>query len=120
MAEQKKRVLVVDDEADAREFVRAVVEDLGHAALEAADGEEALGAAREHIPDLIILDVHMPKRDGFAVFGELRQDERTRDIPVVMLTGLAEITGVSVDAGHMEEYLGAKPQAYVDKPVWLW
>jgi two-component system alkaline phosphatase synthesis response regulator PhoP len=117
MAEGSKRVLVVDDEADAREFVRTVAEDLGYAILEATDGEEGLTVARAEIPDLIVLDVQMPKRDGYSVFSELRKDAATRQIPVIMLTGITERTGVEIDGDQMGEYLGSEPEAYIDKPI---
>jgi CheY-like chemotaxis protein len=117
MPDVTKRILVVDDERDARVFVRAVAEDLGHAVLEAADGDAGLAAARREKPDLIILDVQMPKRDGFAVFADLRADPATRDIPVIMLTAVTARTGIEFSAKHLGEFYGAEPQAYIDKPI---
>lgn len=117
MAEAAKRVLVVDDEADAREFVRTVVSDLGHETLEAVDGQQGLAVARAKKPDLIILDVQMPKLDGYGVFSALRKDQVTRAIPVIMLTAVTARTGVDIDAEDMGEYLGSEPEAYIDKPI---
>ena len=117
MSEQAKRVLVVDDEPDAREFVRAVAEDLGFAVLEGADGQEGLDIARRELPDAIVLDVQMPKLDGYSVFGELRKDAATAKIPIVMLTGVSERTGVPIDGENMGEFLGSEPEAYIDKPI---
>jgi adenylate cyclase len=117
MPKKSKCVLVVDDESDARQFVRAVAEDLGLAAIEAADGEQGLAAARDMQPDLIVLDVQMPKLDGYSVFAELRKDPATRAIPVVMLTGVSARTGVAINADQMGQFVGSEPDAYIDKPI---
>jgi CheY-like chemotaxis protein len=117
MPKKSKCVLVVDDESDARQFVRAVAEDLGLAAIEAADGEQGLAAARNMQPDLIVLDVQMPKLDGYSVFAELRKDPATRAIPVVMLTGVSARTGVAINADQMGQFVGSEPDAYIDKPI---
>jgi CheY-like chemotaxis protein len=112
-----KKVLIADDEADVRAFVQAALEDDGYAILEARDGEAALAAARKQRPDLIILDVHMPKKDGFAVFDDLRHDDATKAIPVIMLTGIKERTGIGFTAGEMGQYYNSAPEAFIDKPV---
>ncbi len=110
-------ILIADDEQECIDFVRDALADTPHEILAARDGEEALSMARERKPDLIILDVQMPKRDGFAVFAELRADEALRDTPVIMLTAIVERTGVELSARDMGEYMGAEPEAYVDKPI---
>jgi len=111
------RALVVDDERDARDFVRAILEGEGWKVSEAADGEEGLERARAAPPDLIILDVQMPKKSGFAVFAELAQDPATRSCKVVMLTGVREKTGLGFSGSDMGEFLGREPEAYVEKPI---
>ena len=111
------RILVADDEPECIDFVREALAETPHEVIGAADGEAALAAAREHKPDLIILDVQMPKRDGFAVFAELRADENFRDVPVIMLTAIVERTGVDLSAQDMGEYTGHQPDAFVDKPI---
>jgi len=117
MALPNKKVLVADDEADVREFVRAALEDDGYAFVEAPDGEAALAAARAEKPDLIILDVQMPGKTGFAVFDELRRDEATTAIPIIMLTGIRRNTGIGFSAKEMGDYYESEPEAYVEKPV---
>jgi putative two-component system response regulator len=82
----RPRVLVVDDEAANRGLVRKVLEPLGYAISEAADGEEAVAAVAVQPPDLVLLDLVMPKMDGYAVLRAIKTDPRTRLIPVVMLT----------------------------------
>jgi two-component system alkaline phosphatase synthesis response regulator PhoP len=83
-------VLIVDDEPDIVLFVRINLELDGHVVHEASDGEEALLAIREHHPDAIVLDVMMPRLDGWAVLERLKSDpdDLIRTIPVVMLTAL--------------------------------
>jgi len=82
----RPRVLVVDDEAANRGLVRKVLEPLGYTVVEAADGEEALASVATQAPDLILLDLVMPKLDGYAVLRSIKGDVRTRLIPVVMIT----------------------------------
>jgi DNA-binding response OmpR family regulator len=83
-------VLIVDDEPDIVLFVRVNMEMEGHEVLTASDGEAALTAVREHHPDAVVLDVMMPKLDGWAVLERLKSDDDVliRTIPVVMLTAL--------------------------------
>ena len=85
------RVLVIDDEAPIRLLCRVNLEAEGMTLLEAADGPTGLGEAREHLPDVILLDVMMPGLDGWQVAEELLDDERTRGIPIVFLTARAEL-----------------------------
>jgi len=117
MAKAPKKVLVVDDEADVRQFVKVVLEEDGYEFLEAEDGEAAVKIAVSGKPDVIILDVQMPKKDGFQAFYDLRNNEATKSIPVIMLTAVAERTGIKFDAKDMGDYLGSKPEAYIDKPI---
>lgn len=117
MAQCGKKVLIADDEADVHAFVEAALEEDGHQVITASDGEEALAKVKANAPDLVILDVQMPKKDGFLVFGELRQDDATKSIPIIMLTSVAERTGISFDAKDMGSYYGSEPEAYIDKPI---
>jgi DNA-binding response OmpR family regulator len=80
------RVLVIDDEPDVLLLCRVNFEIAGHEVLEAADGERGLDLAFAEAPDVIVLDVMLPQRDGLSVLGELREDERTRGTPVILLT----------------------------------
>ena len=117
MASSDKKVLIADDEADMRDFVRIALEDDGYAILEAPDGDAALAAVRAEMPDLVILDVQMPGKTGFAVFDELRRDEATKAIPIVMLTGVRQKTGIGFTAKEMGDFYESEPEAYVEKPV---
>ncbi len=112
-----KRILIVDDEEDSVAFVRAVLEEDFAGISSANDGEAGLAAAEAETPDLIILDVQMPKKDGFQVFQDLQRNEATRGIPVIMLTGIEEKSGLKFSREDMGKYFGAEPKAYVEKPV---
>ena len=112
-----RTILVIDDEDDSVEFVKAVLEGDDTDVISARDGESGLRAAREKLPDLIVLDVQMPKKNGFAVLAELKADPATQAIPVVMLTGVAEKTGVAFSKADVGDFIGAEPEAYVEKPV---
>lgn len=112
-----KKVLVVDDEPDAIEFVTAVLEEAGYEVCSASDGVEGLAMARQERPDLVILDVQMPEKDGFATFADMRKDPELKSTPVIILTGVGERTGLRFSTAEMAEYLGEEPDAYVEKPV---
>ena len=84
---EHRRILVVDDEARMRRFVRMNLELEGFLVLEASDGLEAIRKTREEMPDLVLLDVEMPKLDGFETLREIR---RTSPVPVIMLTVRSE------------------------------
>ncbi|MHB9111269.1 MAG: response regulator [Thermoleophilia bacterium] len=85
-----KRVLIVDDESSLRALVRVNLEVDGLEVSEAVDGIEAMNMLRESKPDLILLDLMMPGKDGIEVLEELAADKNLRDIPVLLLTAKGE------------------------------
>lgn len=116
--ETKKSILVIDDEPDAIEFVKAVLSNLGKFIIIAAkDGEEGIELVKKHLPDLIILDIMMPGQSGFDVFYSLRNDKLTKDIPIVMLTGVADKAGLRFFKDDMKKYFGSEPVEYIEKPL---
>ena len=94
-------VLVADDDEDVRSLVVFRLERAGYEVVDAADGEQALRLAFERTPDLAVLDVMMPKLDGYELTKQLRADPRTRDLPVILLTARAQDADVQrgFDAG---------------------
>jgi len=88
---QGARILVVDDQEANRQVVRDVLEPLGYHIAEASDGEDALEAVAREVPDLILCDVVMPRRDGYSVCQALKGDPKTRLVPIVMLTSLDQL-----------------------------
>lgn len=87
----KAQILVVDDEERNLRLMEALLAPLGHAVSTALDGEEALDAVLAVPPDVILLDVMMPKLDGFEVARRLKADEKTQGIPIVMVTALHSV-----------------------------
>lgn len=107
---ERPRVLIVEDEPDNQEIVRAVVEDMvGCRAVLASDGLEALSRASEQTPDLVLLDLMLPKLDGYEVARQLRRDPLTKNVPIIAITALAR----PKDRARASE---AGCDDYVDKP----
>jgi diguanylate cyclase (GGDEF)-like protein len=102
-------VLVVEDDGATRSAVRALLEDDGYECVEAIDGETALDAMREGPPDLVLLDLGLPRMSGADVHRELRRDPRTRFLPVLFLTAMADRESkiAALEAGA-DDYI-AKP-----------
>jgi len=100
------RVLVVDDEPDVLLLCRVNLEFAGHEVIDAIDSESGMTAAVEQSPDLVILDIMLPRKDGLSMLRELREDPRTADLPVVLLTaktqGADQLTGFQSGA---DEYI---------------
>jgi len=126
-----KRILIIDDEPDIVTFLSAVLEENGYSSLSAKDGVEGLEVIRKERPDLILLDLMMPKKSGITLFQELRNDPKMSDIPVVVVTGVSEVTGVDFrnfmykrplkDEKKFVETTGLTkytvPNGYVEKPI---
>ena len=81
-----RKILIVDDEPYILNILDFSLDAEGYRVLQASDGEEALRLAQEQTPDLIVMDVMMPRQDGFETCKRLKEDVRTADIPVVLLT----------------------------------
>lgn len=101
MSDRPPLVLVADDDPDIRSLVTLRLERSGYEVIAAGDGEQALAAALERAPDLALLDVMMPKLDGYEVTERLRREEATRHLPVILLTARVQETDIArgVEAG---------------------
>jgi CheY-like chemotaxis protein len=106
------RILVADDKASSRELVRTILERLGYEIEEAVDGVEALEAVQASPPDLVLLDLQMPRLTGEEVLMRLRAEQRFAHLPVVALTA-------SAMAGDREKALAVGFTSYLAKPVTL-
>ena len=113
--EGKKRILVVDDEPDYAEMVKKYLEKAGFEVEIAYDGAEGLEKVKANPPDAIVLDVMMPEKDGYQVCSELKSDDATKDIPVVMLTAVSSHVATTKYSHHD----GASMEAddYLPKPA---
>ncbi len=100
------KVLVADDEPDVRELVSYRLSRSGYAVIEARDGEEAHRLAIESPPDCAVIDVMMPKIDGYEVTRLLRSDERTRSVPILLLTARAQESDIQTGfSAGADDYL---------------
>jgi len=109
-AEATKKILIVEDNTDSRELVIKVLKNRGYLLTEAADGEDALLKATEQLPDLILMDISIPKIDGFEVTRRLKEMENFKDIPIIALTAHAM-------KGDREKALQAGCDGYISKPI---
>jgi len=90
MSANKKIILLVEDEESMRRVLKGKLEHAGFVSIEAKDGAEALVLAKEKHPDLILLDIIMPRMDGVVMLQELRKDSWGKDVPIMVLTNLGE------------------------------
>ena len=111
----KAKILLVDDDRDFVEATKLVLESKPYEVIVAYDGDEGLAKARRDRPDLIILDIIMPVKDGFNAAGELKKDSELSKIPVLMLTSFSERVGET--SLSVSEGLTLDTEDYVDKPV---
>jgi CheY-like chemotaxis protein len=133
-----KKVLVVDDDENTRRFLSVALEENGYDAVTAEDGDDGLKKIQSESPDLILLDVMMPKKTGFSLFKQLRRKDEYKDIPVIMLTGVAGVleeeemaaegdtsespfdslrASLRVAIQKMREEGLVKPERFIDKPI---
>lgn len=95
MSEQaKKKILVIEDDQSLQNALVEIISQEGFESESAFDGEEGLAKIRSFMPDLILLDIILPKKDGFEVLAEMKNDEALKSIPVLILTNLEEVDNV--------------------------
>jgi len=113
---EEAKILIVDDDRDFVEISRATLESKGYQVVPAYNGKEGLEKALKEDPDLIVLDVMMEKLDdGFSVCRELKNDPELKKIPVLMVTGITQKTGLKFSPLTDGEYLPAED--LMDKPI---
>jgi len=111
----KAKILLIDDDPDFVEATKLVLESKPYEVVTAADGSEGIATARKEKPDLIILDIIMPVKNGFNAAEELKKDAELQKIPVIMLTSFGQKvseTNLSISQGMMLD-----TEDYIDKPV---
>ncbi len=89
-----KSILFIEDEPTLQKSVGRYLEKEGYQVLSALDGETGIKLIQDNIPDLILLDLILPKKDGFEVLKEIKADEKTKEIPVIILTNLEQNTDI--------------------------
>ena len=105
-----RKVLIVEDNQDSRELVVKVLKSKGYLTIEAEDGEEALEKARAEKPDLVLLDISLPKLNGYEVAQRLKAMEEFQEIPIVAFTAHAM-------KGDREKVIVSGFEGYISKPV---
>jgi DNA-binding response OmpR family regulator len=104
-----KKILAIDDENDVLVIIKSALKSEGYDVVTANNGYDGLAIAQDEKPDLILLDLMMPEMDGFEVLENLRDNDTTMDIPVIVLTGLSE-------RGKIREALDKGVDYYIVKP----
>jgi CheY-like chemotaxis protein len=132
----KKQILIVEDQEEARLFLAQILEDHGYGYQVARNGDEAISELRRARPDLVLLDIMMPRKSGIHVFHAMKNDPRLSEIPVIVVTGLSQVTGVDLQTGEeapkkddgdvcareigsvlREKLQGLIPDGLIEKPV---
>lgn len=106
----KSKILVVDDNEQNLELIVAYLDNLDCEVVTACDGLDALEKVRENIPDLILLDIMMPRMSGFEACRKLKSDPQTRDVPIIMVTALNEMSDI-------ERGVESGTDDFITKPV---
>jgi DNA-binding response OmpR family regulator len=84
----KKRILIIEDDSSLQKIIQEFLAADGFETIEAMDGERGSDLAKKNMPDLILLDIILPKKDGYEVLKELKENQETKNIPVILLTNL--------------------------------
>lgn len=124
---ENKTALIVDDELAQREYVSAILDDHNMNTVRACNGIEAMDKLSEIRPDVILLDLMMPEESGMKFFNKVKQSEEFKHIPVIIISGSSQLTGVDLKSLIFDEKfaerkkkifgIDAAPNAYLDKPV---
>jgi CheY-like chemotaxis protein len=108
-----KRILIVDDEQDIRTYLSTLLGDQGYETVQAKDGEEAMQKVQAGPLDLITLDISMPEKSGIKFFREMKTDDRWKNIPIIVVTGVSEDFKKFISSRH---HVPA-PEGFVSKPI---
>jgi CheY-like chemotaxis protein len=119
LASPPKRILVIDDEKAIRTYITVLLEDQDYEVLSAEDGDIGEELARKHLPDLICLDIMMPKRSGITFYRDLKLDADLQHIPVIFISAFNQIDGLKLP-DYFRKRVGEnvpEPLAYMEKPL---
>jgi len=114
----EKKILVVDDEPDVRNFLTTCIQDAGFMVDSAVDGQDALEKIEKEIPDLMTLDMVMPRKSGIELIRTLRKNDKWSKLPVIVITAHARNEFASEDIKSFSAFTsGLKPRRTIEKPV---
>jgi len=113
MAEASKTILIVEDEPDTVTYLSTLLGDAGYNTVQAEDGEQALESVRASRPDLITLDISMPKKSGVRFYRDMKESDEWKGIPIIIVTGLSS---------DFEKFISTRrhvppPEGYLPKPI---
>lgn len=111
-----KKVLIVDDEPGQIDFASTVLEENGFAPISATDGVEGMLKVKTEKPDLVLLDIIMPEKGGISMYRDLKSHEETKDIPVIIVTGVTRGERFEEQMIRQDPALPA-PDGYIQKPM---
>ena len=114
-----KKILIVDDEEDVRRYLITLFKDNGYEPLTANDGEEAIELVRKEKPDLVTLDITMPKKSGIKFYRDMKEDDQLKNIPIIVVTG---VTGYGNDPEEFKKFISTRrqvppPEGFMSKPI---
>jgi CheY-like chemotaxis protein len=113
MTTEKKTILVVDDDADIRDYLSTFLEDNGYAAVTAVDGADAMAKVEASLPDLVALDITMPEKSGVRFYREMKEHPERKAVPIIIVTGVTD---------DFKRFISTRrqippPEGYITKPV---
>jgi CheY-like chemotaxis protein len=111
-----KKVLIIEDEADVMEYLNTVLENNGYRTYTSSDAEEALSMAGEVVPDLICLDIMMPRESGLSFYTQLKKMKGLKNIPVVIVSGAIQQGEFDFRSFVPDETI-APPERFIEKPI---
>ena len=120
MSESKKmKILVIDDEADTVVYMETLLRDNGYQTVSANDGQEGIEKVKAEKPDLVVLDVSMPKKSGMGFYKDVKSDPEFSSIPVIFVTG---VTGFGGDDQGIKKFINGRrnippPEGFFSKPI---
>ncbi|TVR21452.1 MAG: response regulator [Anaerolineaceae bacterium] len=106
----QRRILVIEDNRDNMTLIVDLLQSMGHEVIQARDGVQGVAGAQEEVPDLILMDLSLPKMDGWTATGQIKADPALNHIPIIALTAHAM-------AGDREKALAAGCDDYLTKPI---
>jgi twitching motility two-component system response regulator PilH len=132
----QKQILIVEDSEEDVVFLSEILEEHGYQYRVARNGKEAMAEMRESLPDLVLLDILMPRKTGLFVYDEMKSDPTLEKIPIIVITGASKVTGVDLQTGRQipketdsdefsrsfgvavhERLKAVKPDGFIEQPI---
>lgn len=111
------KILIVDDDDDSLAYLSNIVSEAGYAADTLPDGSEVVARMQAEPPDMVFLDIQMPRMNGFQVLKAIRKAESLAEIPVVFLSAISSVTGEGYDPEKIQTQYGVRPDGFMPKTV---